>query len=85
MRNYWFFGEGTKYHFPILNEARAEMYRMVKNGETDGGVIFCPAGFGVMTLSNRCVLWSGQRAYQRPVRENGTLYPQNMAKEIRGY
>lgn len=84
-KDYWFFGDGEKYCFPTLNEARAEMYRMMRNGEKDGGVIFCPVGHGVMILFNGCALWNGQRADQRPVREDGSLYPQNMVKELRGF
>lgn len=84
-KDYWYFDNEKIANFGTLNEARRNMLRQIKEGTTDGGVIFGPHGYGVMISSECGGLWTGQRAELRPVRENGALYPQNMVKELRGY
>lgn len=84
-KDYWYFDNEKIVHFNTLNKARANLFNQIKKGEKDGGVIFGPHSSGVM-ISDECgALWNGQRADQRPVREDGSLYPQNMVKELRGF
>lgn len=84
-KDYWYFDNDKIVHFATLNAARATMFKLIKAGKKEGGVIFGSHGSGVMISFEDTVLWTGRRAYQRPVKADGSLYSKKMVKKVRGF
>ena len=86
--------EGCPYEsYPTLNEARAAIVRLTKEGKLDGGIIFKPYGFGTMITNVHddrvplgTLLYTGYRAEFRPVNEDGSLMPEKEYRKLmRGF
>lgn len=81
--------DGRYYYdeFDNLNEARAAMVRLSKDGILDGGIIYKPTGFGTV-LKGRIpdsFIYSGPRSDFRGLNEDGTLMSVEESRVIRGF
>lgn len=82
--------EAGKYYYEeygTLNEARAAMLRLSKDGIMDGGVIFKPTGFGFIIPGaiEGSYLYSGPRSDFRGINEDGTLMSIEESWVVRGF
>lgn len=82
--------ETGKYYYEeygTLNEARAAMLKLSRDGIMDGGIIFKPTGFGTIIHGaiEGSYLYTGPRSDFRGINEDGTLMSVEESRVVRGF